>query len=359
MGRKIRAVVVGTGWPSWQHIKGYQKLKDVELSICDINKERCNQVADEYKIEKRFFDYESMLTTEKPDIVSICTPNYLHSQMTITALEQGINVLCEKPMAHTVEEAKAMIDAQARTGKILMIAHQRRFSPQAQYLKSLIDSGELGEVYYIRACWIRKQGIPGMGGWFTQMEKSGGGSLIDIGVHMLDLALWYFGHPEPLRVDSAWGSHFGVHGKGASGYAAVPESERRGFNVDDYVFAHVNYPGGKSFQLQCSWAGHIKQEEVAFEIWGSKGGARLYPFEIYSEKNGVPVEITPKLPDTNPFDEEIRLLIEAVQKGTKSPYNPQEGLKVVELIEKIYANGNSTMKRVIPSFSPEQGVTVS
>jgi predicted dehydrogenase len=228
---------------------------------------------------------------------------------------------------------------QKKTGKVLMIAHQRRFSPQAQYLKKIITEGKIGEIYHVRAYWVRRQGIPGMGGWFTQKEMSGGGALIDIGVHMLDLALWFMGHPEPIRVESSWGSRFGVHGKGASGYASVKKTMNSGFNVDDYVFAHVNYPRGVSLQLQCSWAGFIKSEESNIEIWGEKGGARLYPLEIFTEMDNVQVDITPKMNDNNQYEEEMRLFIEAVTNHLPSPYDPCEGLKVVELVNAIYANG--------------------
>lgn len=341
MKKTKKAVVVGTGWPALQHIKGYQNNSDTEVAaICDVNEDRCNQVAVEFGIPCKYTDFRQMLEKEKPDMVSICTPNYLHAKMSIDAMRQGANVICEKPMASSVEEAQAMIDTQKKTGKVLMIAHQRRFSSQAQYLKKIISEGKLGEIYHARAYWVRRQGIPGMGGWFTQKEMSGGGALIDIGVHVLDLALWFLGHPEPMRVESAWGSRFGVHGKGASGYASVKKPSKSGFDVDDYVFAHVNYPSGVSLQLQCSWAGFIKSEESNIELWGSKGGARLYPLEIFTEIDNVQVDITPKIDENNPYEEEMRLFIEAVINHLPSPYDPREGLKVVELVNAIYANGN-------------------
>lgn len=338
---KLRAVIVGTGWPSIQHIQGYKKLKNVELTaICGIDQQHCMSVGSEYNIPKIYGDFEYMLDQEKPDIVSICTPNYLHSEMSIFAMERGVNVLCEKPMAISVPQARAMIDMQKKCGKILMIAHQRRFSSQAQYLKKIISDGMLGDIYHVRAHWVRDQGIPGMGGWFTNKKMSGGGALIDIGVHIIDLALWFLDHPEPVGIESSCGSRFGGRGKGASGYAAV-HGMGKVFDVDDYVFAHVNYSGGVSLQIQCSWAGFIKQEEVNIELWGEKGGARLYPLEIYTEINNTRVEITPKLNDCNPFDEEVRLFVEAVENGLPSPYDPVEGLRVVELINQIYLKSNS------------------
>ena len=354
MEKKKTAVVVGTGWPALQHIKGYQKVNTEVTAICDVNEERCSRVADEFSIPRKYLDFQQMLEKEKPDMVSVCTPNWLHSKMSIDAMLHGANVICEKPMASSVEDAKAMIDTQKKTGKLLMIAHQRRFSPQAQYLKKIIDEGALGEIYHARAYWVRRQGIPGIGGWFTQKKMSGGGALIDIGVHMLDLALWFLGHPEPMRVESAWGSRFGVSGKGASGYASVKKSIKADFDVDDYVFAHVNYPRGVSLQLQCSWAGFIKSEESNIELWGEKGGARLFPLEIFTEMHNEQVDIIPTINEVNPFDEEIRLFIEAVTNDLPPPYDPCEGLKVVELINLIYKNGNCDFRKDVSGETSEK-----
>lgn len=342
MNKKFRVGLAGAGWPCWQHIKGYRKISEVEVrALCDSNSEKLNRTADEYNVPQRYLSFEEMLNNEELDAVSICTPNFLHAPMAITAMRRGLHVLCEKPMASSVTMAKEMARVQKETGVILMISHQRRFSPQAQYLKSLINKGELGEIYFVRGTWVRRQGIPGMGGWFTQKEKSGGGALIDIGVHVLDLAMWLMDHPDPHCVQSIAGSKFGVHGKGSSGYAVDTDAQKKAFDVDDYVFSQINFKNDCAMQLQCSWAGHIKQEEFNIEIWGTLGGARLNPFEIFSEQNGVTVDITPKFPEINPFDVELRAFIDSATNGVAVPSTPDQGVKTMKIIDMIYRSAET------------------
>lgn len=176
MSKKLRAGVTGAGWPAWQHIKAYRGSSDVELvALCDSDVQKLNKTADQYCIPQRFTSFDEMLKNGKLDVVSICTPNFLHSVMSVNAMENGIHVLCEKPMAITVSDGLKMLDVSRRTAKTLMIAHQQRFTAEAQYLKKLVSDGGLGEIYHIRAIWVRRKGIPGLGGWFTQKEKSGGG----------------------------------------------------------------------------------------------------------------------------------------------------------------------------------------
>jgi predicted dehydrogenase len=342
MGKKFKVGLVGAGWPCWQHIKGYKKYAGVEVrALCDADQEKLMRTAEEYDVPQRYLSFEEMLNKEELDAVSVCTPNFLHAPMAIAAMRRGLHVLCEKPMASTVDMAKEMARVQKETGVVLMISHQRRFTPQSQYLKNIIRKGELGEIYYVRGTWVRRQGIPGMGGWFTQKEKSGGGALIDIGVHVLDLSMWLMDHPDPLCVQSIVGSKFGVHGKGASGYAVDTGIQKKSFDVDDYVFSQINFKNGCAMQLQCSWAGHIKQEEFNIEIWGTQGGARLNPFEIYSEQNGVIVDITPKFPEINSFDIELRAFLDSAINGVAAPSTPDQGVKTMEIIDMIYRSGET------------------
>jgi len=353
VSKKLRAAVTGAGWPAWQHIKAYQWSSDVELvALCDSDAEKLKKTADQYCIPQRFTSFDEMLNSGKIDVVSICTPNFLHALMSINAMEKGIHVLCEKPMAITVSDGLKMLDVSRRTGMTLMVAHQQRFTAQAQYLKKLVSDGCLGEIYHIRATWVRRRGIPGLGGWFTQKEKSGGGALMDIGVHLIDLSMWLLDFPEPLQVVSSWGSRFGVHGKGAStGYPATNNEKNSLFDVDDYVFAQINLCGGASLQLECSWAGHIRGEEFNLEIWGDKGGARLFPLTIYTDHKGLPIDSAPVLPETNPFEAEINSFIDSVKKGTTLLCHPEQSIRTVELIEMIYKSGTPEKTEVLKAES--------
>jgi predicted dehydrogenase len=339
--KKVLVGLVGAGWPTWQHIKGYRKIEGVDVAaLCDSDPARLERIADEYEIPKRYRSFDDMLVKERLHAVSICTPNHLHSPMTIQALEQGLHVLCEKPMATTSRDGRAMAEAAQKSGKVLMIAHMMRFFPNAMVLKDFIDKGELGELYFARAWWNRRNGIPGMGTWFTRKAESGGGALIDIGVHILDLALWFMGFPQAKEVTSSFGDRFAHRGKGAMSYGFITQAGLQKCDVEDFAVAHAVFDKGRSLFLQCSWASHIPSYDQGLEIWGEEGGARLCrdgaSLEIFTERGGVPVDIQPQAPEGNPFDEESRHFIECIRQGTPPLCLPEEGIRVLELIEKIY-----------------------
>jgi len=343
MKETIRIGVVGGGWPSWQHMKGYSKIEGVEVvALCDLNEERLHRIADEYGIAQRFTSYDEMFSTADLTAVSVCTPNTLHAEVSVAAMEAGLHVLCEKPMASTSQFAQQIMEARDRTGRIFMMGYQRRYGLAAQYLKSRVDRGDLGEIYFARCWWVRRSGIPGMGGWFTNKSLSGGGSLIDIGVHVLDLGLWYMGFPEVTGVSSSWGSHFGVHGLGGSEYEAAKGTGSL-FDVDDYAVAHVRFGGGRSLILQTSWASHIKQDEVNVELWGTRGGARYSPLEIYTADDGGHQDTIPQFRAYNEFDEETRHFIDCIRTGTAPASTAEEGRVTVDLIERIYREGESNL----------------
>ena len=344
MTDKIRIGVIGAGWPGCRHIEAYQANKDsAELAaLCDLNMERCAGVAKQYAIKRRYDSYEEMISKEKLDAVSVCTPNCTHAPISVAAMKMGCHVICEKPMASSTAGAKEMIAAEKNTGKVLMIGHQRRFTGEVQYLKKLVDCGELGEIYFARAYWIRRYGIPGLGSWFTRKKMSGGGAMIDIGVHALDLALWMMGYPEPTGVSGSWGSRFGVHGIGGK-LAATGEKI---FDVDDYAVGHVRFGGGRSLVVQATWVTHVEKDEMGVELWGTKGGAIFSPLRLFSSDNRVHRNITPKLPESTEkypeFRKEIAEFLDCIGTGKKPVCSSDEGLKTVSIIEQIYTNGEST-----------------
>lgn len=277
-----------------------------------------------------------MLASEQLDIVSVCTPNALHADMAIRAMEYGAHVHCEKPMAMNAADARRMVKARDETGRILMIGFQRRFGADARYLKQFIDSGEMGSVYHVNAKWVRRRGIPGFGGWFTTREKSGGGALIDIGVHVLDLALWFMGFPAPINVASNVGARFGNRGLGASSSSHWRATPSLTFDVDDYAFAHISFENQASITLETSWAGHIKEDALELEIWGEDAGARLWPLEIFTTKDGEPADFIPSLGESRQHNESVDHFINVVQGREELLCTPEEGLAGIELIEQIY-----------------------
>lgn len=198
MKQKLRYALIGAGGNAEKkHIQGYLSLvDDVEVvAICDIDENKAQLMADKYLVPKIYTDYKVMFAEVQPDIVSIVTPNYLHAEITIYALSQGAHVHCEKPLSISAEEAKGILEARNRSGKRVMIGLNNRFTNEAVFLKKWIDEGNLGHIYSAKAGWIRRSGIPGRGTWFTDKERSGGGVLIDLGAHYLDLALYLMGTP--------------------------------------------------------------------------------------------------------------------------------------------------------------------
>jgi predicted dehydrogenase len=206
--KRLKAGVIGTGMGRL-HMEGYSKDPRVEIfAICDINRKEAEEFAKKHKAKYVFTDYKKMLDMEEIDLVSIATPNYLHAPMSIAALKRGKHVLCEKPMATTLKDAQAMVEVAKEAKKRLMIHMVMRFYPTSYTMRKFIDADLLGKVYYAKSSWLRRRGVPaidllstgimGRGDWFVQRKKSGGGSLMDIGVHMSDLAWWMIGCPEPV-----------------------------------------------------------------------------------------------------------------------------------------------------------------
>jgi predicted dehydrogenase len=200
------------------------------------------KTAEEFGVKNVFTDYREMLSMDGIDAVSVCVPNHLHSTMAIDAFEAGKHVICEKPLAITPAEGEAMVAAGKKAGKLFMTAFNNRFRGDTQLLKKMIESGELGDIYYAKTGWIRRKGIPGMGGWFTTKAKSGGGPLIDIGVHVLDLAMWLMGNPKAVTVSGSTYAQFGPKGEGLGGWGHAEENGT--FDVEDLAAGFIRMDTG-------------------------------------------------------------------------------------------------------------------
>ena len=284
--KKVRAAVIGLGWPGMQHLKGYTACQRSEVvAVCDLDENRCKEVAEEYSVPQTFTDHRQMLARDDIDAVSVCLPNFLHAPFSIDVLNAGKHVLCEKPPATSAQEAQAMAEAAERHNRVLMYALVQRFGGGARALKQMIDAGELGEVYLGKAGYVRRRGIPvGREGWFVDKSRSGGGALIDIGVHALDCVWWLLGSPQPVAIMGAAYSKFGHQ---------VPEDVK--YDVDDAAFAQIRFDNGATIVLEATWAlnlpggGYVK-------VAGTKAGAQLNPLTIYTEENGEEVDKTPDVP---------------------------------------------------------------
>ena len=199
---KLKVGIIGTGGISECHVSGYKELENVEIyAMCDINEERVKEKTEKHGVERVFTDYNEMLDKCELDAVSVCTWNNSHAPISIAALKKGVNVLCEKPMAMNAGEALEMKQAAEDSGKLLMIGFVRRHGNDCAILKDFIEAGDLGDIYYTKANYIRRNGNPG--GWFSDKSRSGGGPLIDLGVHVIDLVRYLSGNPKPVSVYGA------------------------------------------------------------------------------------------------------------------------------------------------------------
>jgi predicted dehydrogenase len=339
---KIRIGVIGLGIGR-HHIRGYRSHPNAEVTaIADLDAARLAEIGDQYGIEKRYPSGEEMIAQEELDVVSIATPNKFHKPLTVAALEAGCHVLCEKPMAMNAGEAREMLAAARRAGKRLMIDFSYRFSEQSQVLKSQVDAGVLGEVYFARTLWHRRRGLPRFGGWFGQKAISGGGPLIDLGVHRLDLALWLMGYPQPV-----W-----VMGRTYNPIASALAAEQGvDYDVEDLAVAMITLDNGATLELEASWAAHIQEREwMETRLFGTKGGLvqrnlnETYEFEaeIYLEQEGAHFDMKLHVPGRPaPHQNAMYHFCDSLVHDTPHIATGEEGLLVMEILDAIYKSAES------------------
>lgn len=340
MRRKLRIGVIGLGM-GMSHINAYRSHPDAEvMAVCDINRERLDAVAEELDVPEKFTDAMEMFKEAELDGVSIATPNKFHAPLSIAALKAGLHVLCEKPMAMNTREAGKMITASRKTGKNLMINFSFRFSEPSYALKQQVDSGVIGDIYFGRTVWHRRRGLPGFGKWFSDKDLAGGGPLIDLGVHRLDLALWLMGYPEPLAVS---GSTYNVIAR------VRATRERKKFTVEDLACGLVKFKNGATLIIEASWAANIKeQEKMVTQLYGTKGGlvqknldgGYNMTSEIYTEENG---HLFTKMIDgsTLSVPSAQEEFINSILEKREPLATGEEGLKVMKILDGIYESAKT------------------
>ncbi len=343
--KPLRAGVIGVGIGKL-HLRGYKQCEGVEIAaICDIDEKRAKDVAAEFGVEKIYSDYHEMLADANLDAVSVCTPNHLHASMTVDALTAGKHVVSEKPMSDTLAGATRMVQAarQAREkGQIFQMGMNNRFRPNTAALKAMIDAGELGKIYYAKCGWTRRAGIPGFGGWFTTKELSGGGPLIDIGVHVMDLSMYLMGNPVPVSAYGSTYAEFGPRGLGQSNYGAPAVGEQR-YDVEDLATGMVKFDNGATLVVEASWASHIKKDLFYSALHGTEGGADFEPLTIYKTMHGVLVDITPTIPEQEGGGHEggIAHFVDCIRTGKQPIPTAEQGLHVLQILDAIYRSAES------------------
>lgn len=283
------------------HIPAFQRIANTEaVAVCDVNEERAQAVAVEAGIPQAYQSYDQMLAEVQPDIVVVATPNVFHKPMSIAALQAGAHVLCEKPLALTYADAKEMFDVAAQQGRTLTVGTHYRWSAPMRAAKAHVDAGFFGDIYAARTVWQRRAGIPGYGSWFTNKDLAGGGSLLDIGIHALDRALFLMDYPQPVTVSGELFGKFGPRAMGLGGWGSdiLPPTANARFDVDDLGWAFVRFANGVVLQFQVAWATHLP-EQFYTEIYGTNGGASVGnrdSVELYTTLNGQQAKIAVDVP---------------------------------------------------------------
>ena len=275
---KLKIGIIGCGFiANGKHLPSIARFDDVEVvAFCDLIQERADKSAKDFGGPDAMvtLDYKEVLARKDIDVIHVCTPNSSHAEISIAAMESGKHVMCEKPMAKTAAEAKAMLDASKKTGMKLTIGYQNRFRDDSLFMKSLCDSGDLGEVYMGKAFATRRRGVPTWG-VFMDKEKQGGGPLIDLGTHALDLTLWMMDNYKPVSV---LGSTFNKIGKMGSPANSMGPWDPDEYEVEDSAFGLVKFEDGSTVFLEASWAiNMIVSNEAMTMLCGTKGGADMFP----------------------------------------------------------------------------------
>jgi predicted dehydrogenase len=339
---KLHIGIIGAGSISDMHLQAYQKNDQAQIyAICDLNEERAQEKAEKYGAVRVYGDYRDLLADSAVDAVSICTWNNTHAEISIAALRAGKHVLVEKPLCLTVEEACRVQEAVRETGKVLLVGFVRRYDTNAQLMRRFIDNGDFGEIYYAKASSIRRLGNPG--GWFADKERSGGGPLIDIGVHVIDLCWYLMGRPKVVSVSGNTYSKLGnrSHLKNLSFYKAADYDATLN-SVEDMANAMIRFENGASLMVDVSFTLHAKQNETIVKLFGEKAGLELEPaLAIVSEKydtilNMVPQTDNKSLDVAAAFRNEVRHFIECCTTG-KAPISPvEDGLEMMKILCGIY-----------------------
>lgn len=344
---KLKVGVIGTGSISNEHIQAYLKNPRVELyAFCDINQEQLTMMAEKYGVTRTYTDMNEMLALKELDAVSVCTWNSAHCPCTIAALNAGKHVLCEKPMALNAEEARQMKEAAEKNGKLLMIGFVRRYGNDCEIMEDFVNSGYFGDIYYSKATYLRRNGNPG--GWFGDKSRSGGGPLIDLGVHVIDLTRYLMGSPKPVSVYGATFQKLLNRPNiiGEKGYTSSTRAEKVICDVEDLATAMIRYDNGSVLHFEASFSLNIKKDEGKIEFFGTKGGAKMDPeLEMYSEINNYMADVTLTNRTSLSFDglfaKEINHYVDCILDGVACKSPAEDGIMLMTILDAVYESART------------------
>lgn len=339
---RLKIGVIGAGSISGAHLEAYASNPEVELTaICDLNGERAKDKADKYGIPAVYTDYRELLASADVEAVSVCTWNNTHAEISIAALDAGKHVLCEKPLCKTVEEALRVQEAVRRSGKVLQVGVVRRYASNTDVARRFVEAGELGEIYYAKASCLRRLGNPG--GWFADRERSGGGPLIDLGVHIIDVCWYLMGRPKVKSVSGntyrKLGNRSGI--RDLSFYKAADYDAARN-DVEDMANALIRFENGASLYVDVSFTLHAKKDSISVQLFGDKGGVEIEPeLAVITERHDTMLNITPQVDNatfnfTEAFGREIAHFADSCRGLKETPSPVEDGVELIRMLSAIY-----------------------
>jgi predicted dehydrogenase len=345
MADNLRIGIIGCGIGDF-HAEAYELDRRADVvSLAGLDIPRCLEVCKKHGIPEHTTHYEDLLARADVDAVSICVPNYLHAPIAIAALRAGKHVLLEKPIGLTAAEGEQIVAEANAAGKVLGIAFSKRYRADVELLKAQTRAGALGEIYYAKAFWMRRAGIPGLGSWFTNKGLSGGGSLIDLGVHVIDMVLWLMGNPTITSVSAATFSKLGPKGRGHWAGHRFQHNAENAFEVDDLATAMLRTDTGAVIQLETSWATYSSHtDDHGVILMGDEGGAeiRIHDYQksgalkFVTDMNGVPVDTQPRTVVQHEHLQVVKRFIDAITLGVPMTPSGQEGVDRARIIDSIY-----------------------
>lgn len=345
---KMKIGIIGCGTiANSAHIPSYLNNPDVEIKyFCDILPERAKAAVEKYNCGIAVTDYREVIADGEVEAVSVCTPNKMHSIISCDCLMAGKNVLCEKPAARTYGDALKMQEAQHKSGKVLNIGVVNRFNGAVNKIKQMISDGELGEVYHVYVSFRSQRSIPGLGGAFTTNEISGGGVLIDWGVHYLDIVMFCTGDPAPKTVSAKAFSKLGVDMPNYvyEGMWAENTKDLNGtYDVDDFVTGFVR-TSGPTITFNGAWAQNIGIQESYIDFIGTKAGIRLNyggDFTLWTTASGCLVSCKPKFTANQHFQTEIDSFVRCIRTGEKLPSHIDTVIVTAKMMQAMYDSSST------------------
>jgi len=349
-GKKFRVAFIGCGGIAQTHMGALRQMPEVEVVAgVDILPSRLSNFQEKWGVTALYEDWKKMLREVKPDAVSVCTPNGVHAAPAIDAANAGCHVFCEKPMAMNPDECNAMIAAAKKARKKLSIGFQYRYHPNTQFLTRARDAGEFGDVMFMKCQALRRRGIPNWG-VFGQKKLQGGGPMIDIGVHVVEMAHYFMGSPKPIAASGNTWTYLG--NKPSKVVCPWPNWDYKTYTVEDLAIGQVRFENGAILQIEASFAAHIEKDVWNFTFMGTKGGGQWDPPMTFGDRHETMVNTSPNFLGTDTgfeklFFIKLRNWVDGCTKNTPLEAPGEAGLAVQSILDGIYRSAASGKEVII------------